>query len=61
MISDIEKDLETKEKQFLIKIIDFLLDYINFAEKEIVDNTIDDILILLDHDNNGYIEYEEFF
>ncbi len=25
-----------------------------------VDNTIDDIFILLDRDNNGYIEYEEF-
>ena len=29
-------------------------------QKEIVDNTIDDILILLDSDNNGFIGYEEF-
>ena len=25
-----------------------------------VDNTIEDIFILLNGDNNGYIEYEEF-
>ena len=31
-----------------------------FAEKTIVDDTIDDLFVLLDGDNNGYIEYEEF-
>ena len=31
-----------------------------FREKNIVDNIIDDIFLMLDGDNNGYIEYEEF-
>ena len=31
-----------------------------FASKENVDNVIDDIFLLLDGDNTGYIEYEEF-
>ena len=31
-----------------------------FTQKDIVDNTIDEIFILLDGDNNGFIEYEEF-
>ena len=31
-----------------------------FREKNIVDNAIDDIFLMLDGDNNGYIEYEEF-
>ena len=31
-----------------------------FTNKDIVDKTIDEIFILLDGDNNGFIEYEEF-
>ena len=31
-----------------------------FAEKEIINNCINELFILLDGDNNGYIEYEEF-
>ena len=31
-----------------------------FTQKDIVDNIIDEIFILLDGDNNGFIEYEEF-
>ena len=31
-----------------------------FRDKNIVDQSIDDIFLMLDGDNNGYIEYEEF-
>ena len=31
-----------------------------FRDKIIVDQSIDDIFLMLDGDNNGYIEYEEF-
>ncbi len=31
-----------------------------FRNKDIVDSAIDDIFLMLDGDNNGYIEYEEF-
>jgi calcium-dependent protein kinase len=31
-----------------------------FRNKNIVDSAIDDIFLMLDGDNNGYIEYEEF-
>ena len=31
-----------------------------FAEREIINDCINDLFILLDGDNNGYIEYEEF-
>ena len=32
----------------------------NYKEKEEIDNVIDDVFLLLDGDNNGYIEFEEF-
>jgi calcium-dependent protein kinase len=31
-----------------------------FRDKDKVDKVIDDIFLMLDGDNNGYIEYEEF-
>jgi len=32
----------------------------NYKEKEEIENVIDDIFLLLDGDNNGFIEFEEF-
>ena len=32
----------------------------NYKEKEEIDNVIDDVFLLLDGDNNGFIEFEEF-
>ena len=39
---------------------ELILGLYKYRDKEIVDQSIDDIFLMLDGDNNGYIEYEEF-